>query len=251
MLGFTPRDIKSLHEEFLRDLQEVCTQEANLLEDEKNIIRLLKKYESKFFEKPIFQNAKWKRVLEPTDSAGITHDVLFKGKNAYAKIVTYFYTLIIRLRQNIRKQEEFFTEKWTVLGREYDKEKEEIERMPLFKDVLKRTDTKALYTVKKIYRLLHETYRNLNMLNNYFFNETLRAEPESPNIIGFSTTEPLREFPSKMHEVLKQIYDYVDFKNETFQKLKRMVSYELELEEQIIRYREKEYPLRVNHITNR
>ena len=212
MSGLIPENIREIHSEIVRDIDETYRKELSYLEYERKTIELLKKYEARIIVKHIFQKAKWKPQIKS-----------FGPTNLYAEIIINFFRLVKGLEFNQLNQIMSIQYELKKIDKEYARERKEqpeltpeLPRLTQLRSTINKIDKKALYTLRRLYILLNEINQYCRELDEMFRGTNKLAKFFSSN-------------PQKFHEIFIKICKSINHKNETLKLLHKVMKYETEL----------------------
>ena len=212
--------IKRLHQEFVSDLKKVCVKEAKLLGHEKELIKLIIKYQRRIIIKPFLKKVKW------------GYPIFHKGpkpSNYYSKVLGNFCALMDLLRQNLRRQAYIFgMEMVNAMGLVME-EKTRKELAQKIVSIFEKSDKKTLKITTDISNTIEEIYLKLSDFINDFHEVTLQLKKDVP--------------PGLFLNRLRLICSEIDKKNRLINHFRDLSEKEEELNSLIIQYDIENYPL--------
>jgi len=230
MVSFTKKgkDIEKFRIRLVADLKKLNSKELPILDEEREIIRLLKKYETSNIEHHVFRKTKWriednwrdvKLPGRPKRTEGIP-------ENYYANIIANFYNLIGRLHQSIHHQG-YSVSHW------------HWEIMVSVRDQIISLEKIPLFTVKELVKLKKANLEASDIYNR-LSEKIKQIEKKLERLIRFLSLcfrfkVKQNKIPQKIYIRLNEIFAYIEAKNKLIQKLKDL---EISEEKFIARFEE-------------
>jgi len=223
MTKLTEEEIMRLHNSILKDAEDLILwlqEEIDLLKEEEQIIKVLKKYEGRVIRKGIFEKAKFAGYARPPPDwsrIGVGGWSMQKGVKEYApyeltcnfaaSIIYNFHQIILRLCSNISMQREIFFK----------------ERKKVFRIIFRatRAESMAEKSRKEKYKRAIEVYtpvyKKINKICDLCFEIEKVICKFDKEMSGFGGemrfAKNFREEPERIYDYLKEVYAMLEEKN--------------------------------------